>query len=387
MRLARRRPGEGGSIVPTTGPLLGFRAAIGLALAHVLVAAAPTAEFTRAEVLAAAERAADWQLAHPSTRWKPHEWHNGALYTGIMALAGISASPRFHDAMMRMGEQQQWQLGPRPYHADDHCIGQTFAELYLQHRDPRMIGPLRERFDSILAMPKRNSLDFDRISNPDRQGRWSWCDALFMSPPAWLRLWRATDDRRYLDFAVTEWWVTSDYLYSPEDHLYFRDSSYFDKREKNGARVFWSRGNGWVMGGLVRMLQLLPEDHPARPRFEQQFREMAAKVLACRQADGLWRASLLDPASYPMKESSGSGFFCYALAWGVNTGRLDRATYEPKVRGTWHALVGCLAADGRLTHVQPVGATPVTFDENSTEPYGVGAFLLAASEVHRLATP
>lgn len=356
-------------------------------LAPLLFAPAATAgEPTRAEVLAVMERAADWQIAHPA-KWQAHEWHNGAFYTGVMALAGLSASPRFQEAMIAVGEMQQWQLGPRPYHADDHCIGQMYAELYLKGADARMIAPMRERFDFILAHPKTISLEFDVKVNPDRLDRWSWCDALFMSPPAWLRLWKATDDRRYLDFAVTQWWETSDFLYDREEHLYARDSSIFPKREQNGRKIFWSRGNGWVMAGHVRMLQLLPADHPARPRFEQQFREMAAKVIACQQADGLWRASLLDPASYPMQETSGSGFFCHALAWGVNEGLLPRETYLPAVLRTWAALTGFVQPDGKLTHVQPVGFTPVTFDENHTEPYGVGAFLLAGSEIHRLAAP
>jgi hypothetical protein len=37
-----------------------------------------------------------------------------------------------------------------------------------------------------------------------------------------------------------------------------------------------------------------------------------------------------------------------------------------------------------LTHVQPIGADPKNFNPDSTEPYGVGAFLLAGSEVYRM---
>ena len=248
-----------------------------------------------------------------------------------------------------------------------------------------MIKPLRERFDAILAKPRAvPSLAF---VNPLARARenWSWCDALFMGPPAWMRLYAATDDERYLNFAVTNWWRTADYLYDKEEHLFFRDSSYFERKEANGKKVFWSRGNGWVMAGLVRVLQYLPMNHPARPRFEGMFKEMAAKILACQQADGLWRASLLDPASYPQKETSGSGFYTYALAWGVNQGLLDRAAFQPAVEKAWNALNGCVEADGKLTHVQPIGADPKTFAETSTDIFGVGAYLLAGSEIFRMA--
>jgi unsaturated rhamnogalacturonyl hydrolase len=333
-----------------------------------------------AKVLSLMERVADWQLANPSAH-KPTDWTQGAGYAGIMALAGLSESPRYRDAMVAMGENNGWQLGPKKYYADDHCVGQAYAELYEQLRDPRMIAPMKERFDFILANPHDGLLVF---RTPRNQDRWSWCDALFMAPPAWARLHRMTGNESYLDFMIREWWVTSDYLYDKDEHLYYRDSTYFDKREANGAKVFWGRGNGWVMGGLVRVLQYLPTNHPSRERFEKQFKDMSAKLLACQQADGMWRASLLDPASYPLKETSSTGFFTYALAWGVNQGLLDRATCEPAVRKAWASLVECVAADGKLTHVQPIGADPQKFPDDSTEVYGVGAFLLAGSEIYRM---
>jgi rhamnogalacturonyl hydrolase YesR len=341
-------------------------------------------------VLGVMERVADWQLAHPNLKWEPTLWTQATFYAGALALADLSASPRFHDAMMKMGETSGWKLcdyHKSPYNADDHCIGQTYAELYLRHHDPRMLAAMIERFDFVLAHPIADNLVFDRTLNPDWRNTWSWCDALFMGPPAWVRLYAATGKKAYLDFAVEKWWKTSDFLYDAKEHLYFRDNTFFPRREANGEKVFWSRGNGWVMGGLVRVLQFLPADHPARARFVKQFQEMAARVLTCQQPDGLWRASLLDPASYPLKETSGSGFFAYALAWGVNQRLLDRAAYEPAVWKAWQALVGCVTPEGRLTHVQPVGANPRQFDPDATEVYGVGAFLLAGSEVYRMAGP
>ena len=127
--------------------------------------------------------------------------------------------------------------------------------------------------------------------------------------------------------------------------------------------------------------QLCPEDRHLLQS------EMAARVIALQQPDGFWHSSLLDPASYPLKETSGSGFFTYALAWGVNQGLLDRAKFEPAIRKAWQALVDCVSPEGRLTNVQPVGGSPRLFDENATEVYGVGAFLLAGSEVYRMVAP
>ena len=331
-------------------------------------------------VLAMMKKVGDWQLANPS-KHPTTDWTQAAGYAGFMALAEIADTPKYDEAMVAMGKANQWKPGSRVFHADDQCVGQTYVELFLKHKDPQMIAPLRQRFDTIMANPKDDHLEFNRKGADER---WSWCDALFMAPPAWARLAKATGEPKYLDFANRLWWVTSDYLYDKEDHLYFRDSSFFRKREANGQKVFWSRGNGWVMGGLVRLMQYMPADYPDRAKYVQQFKEMADRVLSCQQPDGLWRASLLDPASYPLKETSGSGFYCYALAWGVNNGLLDRAKFGPAARKSWAALVGCVEANGKLTHVQPIGSDPKHFGAESTEVYGAGAFLLAGSEMYKL---
>ena len=336
-------------------------------------------------VLAVMQRVADWQLAHPDTKDSSTGWILGAEDAGMMALAGISGNPKYRDAMLAMGESNRWQLGGRLYMADDHCIGQTYAELYFLCHEDKMIAPLRETFDEILAKPAGvETLNFNQ-PHGKALDRWSWCDSLFMGPPTWMRLYAATGDQRYLNFAVTNWWRTTDYLYDTNQHLFYRDSTYFNKHEPNGQKVFWSRGNGWVLAGLVRVLQYLPMNHPDRPRFERLFKQMARKILTLQQPDGLWRASLLDPIDYPAKETSGSGFFTYALAWGVNQGLLDRATFGPAVRKAWAGLVDCVSADGKFAHVQPVGASPKGFNPDSTTPFGVGAFLLAGSEVYRMA--
>jgi rhamnogalacturonyl hydrolase YesR len=341
-------------------------------------------ELSQPSILAIMERVADWQLANPSS-WVPTDWTQGAGYTGFMALAGISANPAYRDAMRAMGERNNWAMGPLFYHADDECVGQTYAELYLLYREPKMIAPLEARLDGVMDKPSTvKSLElvppYERTTE-----NWSWCDALFMAPPTWLRLYAATGDTRYRDFAIKNWWRTTDFLYDRGEHLFYRDSNYFQKREANGQKVFWGRGNGWVMAGVVRMLQYLPMNDPERPRFERLLTEMSAKVLTCQQSDGLWRASLLDPGSYPLRETSGSGFFAYALAWGVNQGILDRDRYLPAILKAWSGLCGCVEANGKLAHVQPIGADPKAFPEESTEAYGVGAFLLAGSEIYRLA--
>jgi rhamnogalacturonyl hydrolase YesR len=338
----------------------------------------------RGDVLALMRRVADWQLANfpdPASR-HPRGWEVAPFYIGTLALDRIAPDRRYQDAMIDRGEANQWEPHSRPYHADDQCVIQAYLELYRVRRDPKMLEPSKKRLDYVLAHPSNVAMDWDP---PKCQERWTWCDALFMAPMSWLEMWQATGDRAYLDFMNREWWATTERLFKPAAGLYFRDESFLDLREPNGRTIHWSRGNGWVFAGLSRVLGLFPKDHPDYPRYRQLYLDMAKAVLAAQQPDGLWRPGLLDPAAHPERETSGSSFYTFGLAWGVTHGLLDRARVEPAVRRAWNALAACVTPEGRLEHVQPIGAGPHGFDPKSTEPFAVGAFLLAGSEVYQLA--
>ncbi|HEY3761722.1 MAG TPA: glycoside hydrolase family 88 protein [Verrucomicrobiae bacterium] len=348
------------------------------------ISQSPVTQSSQASVLKVMQLVADWQLANPVTN-RPTGWICGVGDIGMMAMAGISPDPKYRNAMFAKGETNEWQLPQyrgRKYHADDQCIGQVWTELYFTYRQKDMIAPMREKMDFIMSNPAPNQ----SLDSPN-QDTWSWCDALFMAPPSWMRLYAATGDARYMDYAVSNFWRTANFLYDTNAALFYRDSSAFDKHEQNGSKIFWSRGNGWVLAGTARILQYLPTNSPDRQRFEKLFKDMARSVLASQQPDGLWHSSLLDPKDYATPEASGSALFTYGLAWGVNQGLLDSATFKPAIMKSWTALVSCVSSEGQLTHIQPAGSGPVQFPADSTAPYGNGALLLAGSEVYRMTTP
>ena len=215
----------------------------------------------------------------------------------------------------------------------------------------------------------------------------AWCDALFMGPPAMAAVSAATGDRKYLDLADRLWWKTTDYLYDKDEHLYFRDSRFFDQREKNGKKVFWSRGNGWVFAGLARMLQDMPRDYPSRARYVALYRDMADTVAAVQGADGYWRSSMLDPDSRPNPETSGTGFFTYGLAWGVNKGVLPREKYEAHARRGWEAMVRPCIPTGCWAGCSESGTSRVRQPPIPPRSTASARCLLAGSEIVRMVVP
>ena len=321
----------------------------------------------------AMQRVGSWQLARVTSAFN-NDWTFAALYAGLLAAGQTLQDSKYETAMVRMGDRLHWQLGVRELHADDQAVGQTYLELYLRHNKSAMLTPTKERFDR--TMP--------RVDDPAKP-LWWWCDALFMAPPVLARLYAATDNKAYLDYMDRQWWITSAALYDPHEHLYYRDSRYFDKREANGQKLFWSRGNGWVMGGFVRVLQYLPKDYPSRDRYVAQFRQMADRLKELQGQDGLWRSGLLDQNAYKLPEISGSALIAYGLAWGINAGILDKNVFYPTVERAWGGMISNIYQDGRLGCIQPVSAAPGDFKPSSSYVYGVGGFLLFGSEVDKLA--
>lgn len=328
-------------------------------------------------------KATNWQLAHP--KHKQTDWTNGAFYAGVYAAWETTRAKNIYKAMMAVGnDSTHWLPGRHWYHADHVAISQLYIDLYRQEKKSEMLKGTIEALDYFQKEPYPTSGKNDII-------KWWWCDALFMAPPALVKLGVTIEDDKYLKYSDVCFKECYNLLYNKKERLFARDLAYVikgnssDRREANGKLIFWSRGNGWVMGGLARVLAELPANYPERPFYERLFKEMAARIVSLQQPDGLWRASLLDPDSYPGGEVSGSGFFCYALAWGVNNGLLKEAVYLNAAKRAWIGLNKCVNEDGRVGWVQPVGADPRrNFSEDSWEVYGTGAFLLAGSEVIRL---
>lgn len=325
-------------------------------------------------IAAAMKKVADWQLVVAEPVFNK-QWTFAALYDGLLAASKTTGDPKYRDAVLHLAERSDWTLLDERFpHADDQALGQAYLDLYRADRQPVRLANTKEIMDRLVVRP----------DDPNKLVWW-WCDALFMSPPVLSRMYAITNDRKYLDYMDREWWLTSGSLYNPQEHLYFRDSRFLTQKQANGKPLFWSRGNGWVMGALVNVLQSMPTDYPSRPKYVAQFREMAAALAKIQSPDGLWRSGLLDPEAYELPEVSGSAFFTYAMAYGINEHILDRKTYLPVVEKSWKGMLTHIYADGRLGSIQPIDGQPGKFKPSASYVYGVGGFLLAGSEMERLA--
>lgn len=353
-----------------------------------------------------------WQLDHMPTRGRGAEnpplngWADGVFLSAVADWDEYDPSAGLRARYTAIAEQTGWEPGRRSLNpANDVSVSLAYAKIYQLDPQPRYILTdltgvpwIPETWDKLRGgwktlIPTIERLDFqmkdyprNRDYDPHKainQEKWSWCDALYMAAPTYALYAELTGDKRYRRFMNREYWRLIGHLYDPDERLVFRDASYLDKREPNGEKMFWGRGNGWVAASLARVIDYLPVDYGPRRRYIRLFGEMMPRIAELQGPDGYWGASLLDRESYPAPETSATGFFTYALWWGINNGLLDKKTYLPAARAGWEAMVRAVQPSGMLGYVQPIGDRPENISADKNEVYGTAALALAGLEVCR----
>jgi len=313
-------------------------------------------------------------------------WVAATFYVGASRLARVSDDRRTLRFLSAVADHYNYSVrgarsGKTMLNADDIAIGDLYEELYARRGQEGVLMPLRQRLDWQVPYLARAE-DTPALV-------WWWADALYMAPPVFARMTAITGDPKYLNAADKEWRRTAARLWVEDEKLFLRDERFKDEnhRDADGDRIYWSRANGWVMGGLVRWLESVPADFAGRGFYVDLFQKMAGRIAGLQQEDGLWRASLLDPEAYPEAETSGSVFYVYALAWGINHGLLDRDTYLPHVLKGWAGLNRHVLANGLVGAAQKTGDQPVSTDPEDVGLYASGTYILAGLEVASLNDP
>lgn len=335
--------------------------------------------FAKDNILQIMRRVDEWQTAHPVLKPQHRTWIRSAWYMGVMAAYKATRDPYFLNQVKNWGEQGQFQLGSEAASGANKMFPLSiWVDVFTETGNRAAIAPAIEWIDNPVEIsPGGGKKDwFCQNGN-------CYADSLF-GAPGFAALTKATGDKKYTGIMNAQFDRVLGDLFDKEAGLCYRDQRFTGQKTPNGKKVFWSRGNGWVVAATARVLEYLPENDPSRPKYVELLKTMAASLAKCQGADGLWRPNLGDAEQFPMPESSGTGFFCFALAWGVNNGILDRATYEPVVKRAWQGLVGVVTPEGKVQWGQGTGDRPVEVKQEDTQEYVTGAFLLAGSEMYKL---
>lgn len=317
--------------------------------------------------------------------WPSHIWTRAVYYEGLMALYSIDKQKAYYNYAVDWAEKHNWSVrdGVKTRNADNQACGQTYIDLYLIDKKENRIKDIKASMDSMMHTAKIDD--------------WSWVDAIQMGMPVFAKLGVLYNDTAYFGrmhamYDFTKYNHGGNGLYNEKDGLWWRDKDFVPPyKEPNGLDCYWSRGNGWVIAALVRVLSITPKNEAHRSEYEADLKNMAKSLIQLQRADGFWNVSLHDSTHFGGKELTGTALFTYAMAWGINNGYLNKKTYLPVVVKAWNAMVKeAVHADGKLGYMQGTGkepkdGQPVAYDSTPDfEDYGLGCFLLAGSEVYKL---
>lgn len=379
-----------------------------------------------------------WQSNIAYNSWQngihPAFWDTAAYETGNMEAYFTLGDASYKQYAENWAESNSWQGNTYSGNKENW----TYGYNQNQGSDAVLFGDWQICFQSYLDLnllePSANKISratevMGYQITKDNDDFWWWADSLYMVTPVMTKMYLTTGDEEYLNALYKYYKYSAELMYDGEEgiptsregyttdayngkkngsyysdadnyaHLFYRDANYVYPLNPNSGheneKNFWARGNGWVFAGLAKILNDIPTDFEHYSFFSTIYRQMAKAIIECQKLDssgrGFWTQSMLQ--NYPVGnnnnnegyETSGTAFLTYGLFWGINSGMLDEETYlEPALRAWKYLSEEALHDNGKVGYVQPIGsnATQATA-KSTTQPFGVGAFLLAGCEVSR----
>ncbi len=328
-----------------------------------------------------------WQTENP----EPGNsfWHWAAYQTGNMAAYDITGEAAYKEYALAWAEKNEWKGSKSNNKAewkysygetDEYVLFgdwqicfQTYIDLYNMDGGEAKIARAREVMEYQMST-KANDY-------------WWWADGLYMVMPVMTKLYNVTKNDKYLVKLDEYFAFAKDLMYDKESCLFYRDAKYIYPKHQtqSGLKDFWARGNGWVFAGLTKVITDYPKGDIRVAEYVKVFQELANSIAGSMQPEGYWTRSMLDPEQASGYETSGTAFFAYGILWGLNNGYLENEKYLPVVEKAWEYLTTvALQPDGTVGYVQPIGERAdqhKNIGPETTADFGVGAFLLASTEM------
>jgi len=280
----------------------------------------------------------------------------------------------------------------RPINALDYMLpGNLLLILYKetgQQKYKLAADKIRHTFDTY---PRTHDGGFWHADTPSRQ--WQlWADGVFMSLPFLVRYGQMFGDSTYAnDEATKQLLIYASHLSDPSTGLLFHaydesGAQAWADPSTHHSHFFWCRAIGWFAMTLIEVLEVLPKNHPNRPRLIALIQQLV-KAFANFQdkKTGLWY-QVVDKGDMADNwlETSSSSMYTYAVWMAVRRGYVNKKFKDVALKGYKGVLTKLSVGEDGLTNLADicegtnVGDLAYYFarKRNVNDFHGIGAFLI-----------
>jgi unsaturated rhamnogalacturonyl hydrolase len=274
---------------------------------------------------------------------------------------------------------------------DNMNTGNLLLALYQETKEPRYklaAAKIRARLNDY---PRTKEGGFWHAVYKSRE--WQlWGDGVFMSLPFLIRYGSIFGDSKYAnDEATKQMMVYASHLNDPKTGLMFhaydesRQATWADKETGHSPEI-WCRAMGWFGMTLIEVLELLPKDHPNRPKLIAQLQQLVKAWSSFQdKKTGLWYQIVNrgdDPSNW--LETSSSSMYTFTIARAVDRGYVDKSYMKAAQAGYAGVLTRISLGDDGLANLTGicegtnVADLPYYYGRKqlTNDLHGLGAFLI-----------
>ncbi len=293
---------------------------------------------------------------------------------------------------------------PSEHQLDNILLGRQLLLLYRVTLDRRYSKAATFLFDQLQQQPRNADGGFwHKEIYPNQM----WLDGLYMAEPFYAEYAASFSHPEAFSDITRQFQLIYEHARDPQTGLLYHGWDQSKKQRwanktTGDSSQFWARGMGWYMMALVDTIPNYPAEDPGRKVLIAQLRQLAPAIARVQDSQtGLWWEVLNkggEKGNY--LEASASCMFVYALVRGVRLGYLP-STYLENARSGYAGILshfvhtgpggevslsGTVAGAGLGGHPYRDGSYAYYIGEktDTNDPKGIGAFLLASTEMEAL---
>ena len=267
-------------------------------------------------------------------------------------------------------------------HALDDCGAMCAAMIKATREGSKAnLHPLIDtHIDYILN--KEHRLKDGTLARNRPQPNSVWLDDLFMGIPALAQMGKLTGEQKYYDEATKQVLLFSKKMFNYDKNVYMHG---WIEGMTEHPQFHWARANGWAILTKVELLEVLPENHPDRPKILALLKAHVKGLANYQSGSGFWHQLLDREDSY--LETSATAIYTFAIARAINRGWIDGLAYAPMALLGWNAVATKVSEKGQVEGTcvgTGMAFDPAFYYHRPISPFaahGYGPVILAGSEI------